>query len=1597
MISCDLDTVKKRYKKQALDKFKGQARSIRINEKDNIAIVRWGPEYRVKTEQQAFNMIQSNMNRVKKWSLDTFNRAYDWFKIDGRTSGRIAVKTEFPIELEKAYVIQMAKEGNQDALDRIERNPSLYNLPGAKVDALKLGNPDPLMFQTTIQLRREILEGLNRIVRNFLRDSGLGEEISLVEFETYKEKYKAKFGKELDFVAFADIANNAIAFAQDKIDGTSILEEAMHFITYYLWDTDRFKRLRDFRNDQGVRWLETSKEWQIFADEYKELYRDKLGRDDWETLVDQEIITKILTNTTYDMYSGKNKDVEDLNTWQRLLRRVISWFKRLFGKRRENGEVVLNFPREVSKITKEIGGEFLAETLRLPSSALNDAKQSQVLFSETEFAEAEAKEVALNIESRLKFRKVKLSQEIRSLYNKKLKARKNEIIETYGIDDYNKFVDRLDYLLEQKEADLLLDKELDEIKAMLELSDLFKKERRDELLNERMISLLEQLSAVNLQIENKEYQGAIKLAVLGTPYIGEDGVVNYKNSIIDDVQQGISSLQRIIASRDSVNRIEAYPIAMRSIEYHDTFFPLIEDLETLINSSKEDGVFSDFSPREREDLINGINQAKTLFNQLASTINILWKDIVAEELVELGNTEDGQKIFEDLSEEEIRDLAHGSQYDINLIARWMATWSDTSPYQVQYAIKLFADLTNRVKRQVQNNILDLLETVDIVIDKDNPNGSLLDNPVVKEIMKKRDVHDILQLMLEFNSKNETTGYIANDINIGSFEAARDFEAERIIEELEFLVKDLYGIDVKIPKGKDPESRNTRNKFIYEYSLSFRTDEEKKEGEEPIIQRYNELWAKFYKEYTRVKKDAAAIEKQRKKELTVAEFRVWEEENYHTYTKRDGSTGRVPAGELVEPVEMFHNEDFKRLKKIPDFMKVYDKFMDYKEDSDYSLPEYISSNPNFKFRAPQIDINFFDSIYQASRWHSGKGIGARLRDLKNKVGYLFKKSFVSAADDELFKTDIVVDENLPSINTAPIRFIQMLEEPNRLSRDVAGTLMMYMGMAYNFKEMSEHMLHFNALVESAKRSKFSSKSKKKGVIEKEYDRKTKTHRNILPQGSSNTYEYLKKFMEIEIYGHRKLGWQARIGNTDVNVTKILEGLAKWKRDINLKSNYVAIVQGWVSAIKETGFEAFTGRNVDRESLKFAREEYYKNYSGIIKDYESPIKKNKISALMQQLGVLDNNYSQFKDLDKAKLARMIKNSSHYGTWRAADHPIRARLMIASMYNYRLIDGKWYTKEQFLEVKDKFGIRNNTVEDWEKHKENNMFNKVSLEKDGKGRPKLKWDKSVREADINNITNRVRILSRDVTTQKSDLDTALVDQTLWGTWLMMHKAFLRLGIYRRFKRRHRNYVTGKWEEGTWNWLGDMFMGKIDPKVLISKSKRADLRPEQREGLNRSLLEFMYLNASFLIALGLLHAISDDDEEKATLAFLTYLAIRNYQEASTFMWVEDLSQIVLRPIPGVDMIETFEYFWPFSKDNIWGGNREMRSGPYKDIRQKAIVKSLPGIRGIYETFPVNTPVTNSEEALPLKRTYIQNRVIGNAVPTAPVDWMFNFPKDPES
>jgi hypothetical protein len=378
--------------------------------------------------------------------------------------------------------------------------------------------------------------------------------------------------------------------------------------------------------------------------------------------------------------------------------------------------------------------------------------------------------------------------------------------------------------------------------------------------------------------------------------------------------------------------------------------------------------------------------------------------------------------------------------------------------------------------------------------------------------------------------------------------------------------------------------------------------------------------------------------------------------------------------------------------------------------------------------------------------------------------------------------------------------------------------------------------------------------------------------------------------------------------------------------------------------------------------------------VTKEFGSPLKTHKMSIFIDRIG-LKSNKDRFDNLDKSRITRIIKNVLDFGAWQMADFMPKAQAFLGVADNYRLVKGKWYTKASYE-------ITFPNKKDWSDHRDNSFYN--LLEVDGHDVSSSK----IGPEQWNIVINKAKRLGSNIDTQPLDIDGAAIGRKYWGRFLLTFRGWMYQGIQRRAKGEHFNRFTNEEEVGyylgTWQAFNQIF-GGLDAITSLQgyTNNWNNLSPAQREGVLKTTLDIVYAFAFYLMAY-VVNSLAADDEDDASLQLAGYISTRLVMESSAFLGVSDLTNLVTRPVAGVDTLGDLNSLLGdlATMFNIWGEEVESKvisKGAYKGktAAEKRIIRLLPGIRGLYETLPISTDYNNPAESLFNKNKYIKNKVIG--------------------
>ena len=153
--------------------------------------------------------------------------------------------------------------------------------------------------------------------------------------------------------------------------------------------------------------------------------------------------------------------------------------------------------------------------------------------------------------------------------------------------------------------------------------------------------------------------------------------------------------------------------------------------------------------------------------------------------------------------------------------------------------------------------------------------------------------------------------------------------------------------------------------------------------------------------------------------------------------KDNSIEESPSQRI--PNHKYANQDFFNLSGPK--KQFYETVMDIKRQLDDLLPDKMTK----EFRAVQVRKDLIERV-KSSR-NLGQGTKTIWENIKD--GYIERVDDIDFSDIKYVNTDF----DGKGIQTLPVYYTKMLENPALISTDVVSTMTAYASMAYDFQEMN----------------------------------------------------------------------------------------------------------------------------------------------------------------------------------------------------------------------------------------------------------------------------------------------------------------------------------------------------------------------------------------------------------------------------------------------------------------------------------------------------------------------------------------------------------------
>lgn len=301
--------------------------------------------------------------------------------------------------------------------------------------------------------------------------------------------------------------------------------------------------------------------------------------------------------------------------------------------------------------------------------------------------------------------------------------------------------------------------------------------------------------------------------------------------------------------------------------------------------------------------------------------------------------------------------------------------------------------------------------------------------------------------------------------------------------------------------------------------------------------------------------------------------------------------------------------------------------------------------------------------------------------------------ISSADFALVETDFANHR----VQRLPIYYTRPLKDMRMLSTDFSGSMVAYSAMAVNYEKMNEVI----DILEVGR-----NYAKERGVLEKEGNQSVasrftalgKVYHSFVEKAGSGSLiaGRLDDYMDSVVYEQRKNDeGQIEILGVNLDTAKTLDAIKDYTGLLGLGFNLFSTISNITVGKLQQWIEAAGGEYFTFKDYAKAVTQYSSLLPGHLAEIASPVKKNKLSLLIQMFDPMGDYYESLRDpnFNKSMVSRILGNGVlAYIGMNGGEHMLHCQTMLAILNNIKLINME--TKEKIslydaLEVKERNGI--------------------------------------------------------------------------------------------------------------------------------------------------------------------------------------------------------------------------------------------------------------------------------------------------------------------
>lgn len=476
----------------------------------------------------------------------------------------------------------------------------------------------------------------------------------------------------------------------------------------------------------------------------------------------------------------------------------------------------------------------------------------------------------------------------------------------------------------------------------------------------------------------------------------------------------------------------------------------------------------------------------------------------------------------------------------------------------------------------------------------------------------------------------------------------------------------------------------------------------------------------------------------------------------------------------------------------------------------------------------------------------------------------------------------------------------------------------------------------------------------------------------------TIDMFQNYMDYALFGIKESQeFKTTILGQEVDLAKIARGLLNFTKLRNLAFSFIIPATSAFTGEIQYQIEQYVKEITNPSAATLATKEFKKLAYGAMKDMGKFFTTSKLNRLGEFFGIYDMN-ERFNNSNYNYWMRNINNLA-MSTHAMANFPIIPRVMLATLFNFRVVNGSIINFNQYKKTLPEGTTIKQAEKSWKQYESEAIYNYIKVDETGVEFTDGLKDKVKDVAEGWGVTpeaylaEKMTALTLSIKRNASQIDTQITQsqrvaaqRNFLMNFLMQHRGWLSIAINNRTKGMHRNLSTGQIEEGSYvslyNFIGDLTRSFLNKKGLkafaetwngnnIGKIPQGMTREEvvevRRRNLRRSAIDLAAVASVAALAV-LLLGLADDDKDNLALNAAAYVTLRTVNElvsggtgVVTQSWDALKSPVVALGTIG-EMLKLPGQM--FDSEVIQRGYYKGHTGRYR-----ALSKVVPGLRTINE------------------------------------------------